>query len=374
MARARTILPVVALALALCLPATPARADPRVETIARALRTDPVFVSSATTRSVPPAQVVALRRAVAGAEVPVFVVVAPSFGGEPGLGTLRSLPDLLHDRLGRNGIYLAVDLGPSAYAQAFGVEAGFGVDGLDSAVYRDRPDAGAGEAARYAVSLLTTGRRRAVPRRGGEESVQAGPVVAAGVGAGALGFALAGLPWLAARRRRRQPPPAAPAAPAAGAPALDPRALRDQARAKLAAVSGALASADAPPAAAFDAYAAASKLLEDADEDDSLGHLGALELARRADAALRGRPHTPCFFDPCHGAAKTRTRWRLGGEEADIPACRSCARRVAKGRPPLALQDGGRPYFERDTLWARTGFGALDDDVAARVLAGEARR
>jgi len=237
-ARARTILPVVALALALCLPATPARADPRVETIARALRTDPVFVSSAITRSVPPAQVAALRRAVAGAEVGVFVVVAPSFGGEPGLGTLRSLPDLLHDRLGRDGIYLAVDLGPSAYAQAFGVEAGFDVDGLGSAVYRDRPDAGAGEAARYAVSLLTTGRRRAVPRRGGEESVQAGPVVAAGVGAGALGFALAGWPWLAARRRRRQPPPAAPAAPAAGAPALDPRALRDQARAKLAAVSG----------------------------------------------------------------------------------------------------------------------------------------
>jgi hypothetical protein len=47
---------------------------------------------------------------------------------------------------------------------------------------------------------------------------------------------------------------------------------------------------------------------------------------------------------------------------------------VAKGRAPAALQDRGRPYFERDTLWARTGFGALDDDLPARVLAGEARR
>ncbi len=82
-----------------------------------------MFVSSATTRSVPPAQVAALRRAVAGTEIPMFVVVAPSFGGEPGLATLRSLPDLLHDRLGRDGIYLAVDLSPNAYAQAFGVEA-----------------------------------------------------------------------------------------------------------------------------------------------------------------------------------------------------------------------------------------------------------
>ena len=362
------------LGLALGLAAAPARADERVDSIAKQLRTDPVFVSSAAIRSVPPAQVAALRRAVAAAAVPVFVVVAPSFGGEPGLGTLRPLPDLLHDRLERDGIYLVVDLSPSAYAQAFGVQARFDVSRLGSAVYDDRPDAGPGEAARYALSLLTTGSRRPIARRGGENRVQVAPVVAAGLGAAALGFVVGGWPWLAALRRRRNQRGSDPHVSRAPVPQLDPAALHDQAHERLAALSARLAAADAPPAAAFDAYAGASKLLEDAAADDSLGLLAALELTRRADATLDGRPRPPCFFDPRHGAAKTRTRWRLGGEEADIPACRACARKIAKGRPPIPLQDRGRPYFERDTLWARTGFGALDDDLAARVLAGEARR
>ena len=368
------ILPAIVLSGALGLGTAPARADERVDAIAAHLRTDPVFVSSAATRSVPPAQVAALRRTVAAAPVAVFVVVAPSFGGEPGLGTLRALPDLLHDRLDRDGIYLAVDLSPSAFAQAFGVRARIDVGRLGSAVYDDRPDAGPGEAARYAVSLLTTGERRPVPGRGGEERVQALPVVAAGLGAGALGFVVAGWPWLAALRRRRTQ--RAVLSPVSGdaAPVLDHAALRDEARRSLAALSGALAAADAPPADAFDAYAAASKLLDDADGDDGLSLLAALELTRRADATLRGRPRGPCFFDPRHDAAKTQTRWRLGGEEAQIPVCRPCARKVAKGRAPPALQDRGRPYFERDTLWARTGFGALDADLATRVLAGEARR
>ncbi len=361
------------LAVALCLSATPAQADERVNAMVKALRTDPVFVSGAASRSVPPAQIRALRRAVAAARVRVFVVVAPAFGGEPGLGTFDSLPDLLHDRLERDGIYLAVELGPSVHGQAFGVPVRFDTGDLRSAVYDDRPEAGPGEAARYAVELLTTGRRDAVPRRGGEATVQAAPVVAAGLATGALGFAAAGWPWIAMRRRRREQS-AAPQAALAAAPPLDPRVLRDRAHGQLAGLSAALAAADAPPTPAFDAYAAASKLLEDADEDDALALLAALELVRRADATLRGRPSAPCFFDPRHGAANTRTRWRLGREEADIPACRPCARKVAKGRAPAAVQDGGLPYFERDTLWARTGFGALDDQLAARVLGGEARR
>ncbi len=134
---------------------------------------------------------------------------------------------------------------------------------------------------------------------------------------------------------------------------------------------------------ALDAYEAAKSAAARITEPEQVKNVTEiLEDGRYAMACVRARVdgralpirRQPCFFDPRHGAVKTRTRWRLGGEEADIPACRPCARRVAKGRAPLALQDGGRPYFERDTFWARTGFGALDDDLAARVLAGEARR
>ena len=374
-ARAHTILPVVALVLVVGLGATPVRADKRVNTISRALRADPVFVSSAASRAVPPVEVAKLRRAVAAARLPIFVVVAPSFGGEAGIETFDGLPDLLHDRLERDGIYVGVDLRPSAHAQAFGVAPRFDVGRLSSAVYHDRPDAAPGEAARYAVALLTTGRRAPVAERRLDAPVDPLPVAAAGVGAAGLGFVVAGWPWIAARRRRRRLRAASPGpASSAPEPPRDLPVLRDQAHEELAALAGALAAAAGPPPAAFDAYAAASKLLQDADEDDALSLLAALELMRRAHAELHGRAYPPCFFDPRHGAAKTRTRWRLGGEEADIPACRPCARRVQRGRAPAALQDRGRPYFERDTLWAQTGFGAIADDLPARVLAGEGRR
>jgi hypothetical protein len=355
--------------------AVPAHADERVDTIVRALRADPVYVSSSLTRAVPPAQVAALRRAVADSPDPAFVVVAPSFGEEPGLGTLRALPDLLHDRLDRDGLYLAVDASSTPYARAFGVQPATDPDRLLANVFDDRPDATPGEAARYALALLTTGKRAPVARepRHYEDTVDALPVVAAGIGAGALGFGVIGWPWLLGlRRRRAQRRDEAPAlAPAS--PPLDADALRLDAHQELAELSTALAAATQPPDGAFDAYAAASKLLDEV-QPRAIELLAALELARAGRGALRGNARRPCFFDPRHGAGTNATRWQLGTEETDIPACRACAQAIEQDRAPLALQDDGRPYFERDTLWARTGFGAIADDLPQRVLAGEARR
>jgi hypothetical protein len=357
----------------------PAHADERVDAIVRALRADPVYVSSSLARAVPPAQVAALRRAVAGSPAPAFVVVAPSFGDEPGLGTLRALPDLLHDRLDRDGLYLAVDASSTPYAQAFGVRPATDIDRLFVNVSDDRPDATPGVAARYALALLTTGKRAPVPGRPrhDDDAVNALPVVAAGIGAGALGFGMIGWPWLAGLRRRRaqrraKPPEDGPALTPVSPP-LDADALRRDAHRELAELSAALAAATQPPDAAFDAYGAASKLLDEA-APRAIELLAALELARAGRAALRGNVRRPCFFDPRHGAGTNATRWRLGTEETDIPACRACAQAIEQDRAPLALQDDGRPYFGRDTLWARTGFGAIADDLPQRVLAGEARR
>ena len=361
-------------ACALGVVGAPAHADDRVNTIVRALRADPVYVSSSLSRAVPPAQVAALRRAVAASPDPAFVVVAPSFGEEPALGTLRALPDLLHDRLDRDGLYLAVDASSWPHAQAFGVQPATDIDRLFKLVADDRPDARPGEAARYALTLLTTGNRAPLPRqpRRYEDSVNALPVVAAGLGAGVLAFGALGWPWLAGLRRRREERAAEPPGRAPASPPLDADTLRGDAHTALAELSAALAAAPQPPDAAFDAYAAASKLL--ADDPRAIELLGALELARAGRAALRGDARRPCFFDPRHGTGTDVTRWQLGTEETDIPACRACARAIEQGRAPLALRDDGRPYFERDTLWARTGFGAIADDLPARVLAGEARR
>ena len=363
----RTVLLVMTLVLGLA--ASSARADRRVDGLVAKLRADPVVVSTALTRSVPPREVAALRRVVAAASVPLFVVVAPSFSGEAGLQTLDALPDLLHDGLDRDGIYLATDRSGSVYAQAFGVRPRFSLRDLPGTVHDDRPDAEPGEAARYAVRLLTTGRRAPVakrPREPEEGSVQGLAVVLAGLGGGTLAFVVTGWPWItAARRRSTAVPVVAPAG-------LDSTALGEQARAALVELSGALAAADGPPPPAFDGYAAASKLLEDAH--GPVEFVAALELMRAATGALTGRPGPPCFFDPRHGAGTKRTRWRLGLHDTRIPACGACAKAVAQGRTPPALADRGRPYFERDTLWARTGFGAIDEALPARVLAGEARR
>jgi len=44
------------------------------------------------------------------------------------------------------------------------------------------------------------------------------------------------------------------------------------------------------------------------------------------------------------------------------------------GRPPDALRDDGTPWFETDSLWARTGYGVFEPDLAQRVGRGELRR
>ena len=355
--------------------AAPAQADERVDTIVRALRADPVYVSSSLSRAVPPAQVAALRRAVADSPDPAFVVVAPSFGEEPALGTLRALPDLLHDRLDRDGLYLAVDASSSAYAQAFGVQPATDIDRLFVDVSRDRPDATPGEAARYALALLTTGNRAPVPRRPRhyEDTVNALPVIAAGVGAGALGFGVIGWPWLVGLRRRRAQRARGGAGARAGArrrstpmrcaptrtrssPSSPPRSPSRRSR-------------PTPPSTPTPRRRSCSRT--------SRGRSSCSPRSSSPAPAARrcgGKARRPCFFDPRHGAGTNATRWQLGTQETDIPACRACAQAIEQDRAPLALQDDGRPYFERDTLWARTGFGAIADDLPQRVLAGEARR
>lgn len=369
--RLRTAAGAVLTLLAVLAPA--ARADERTDTIVAALRSDPVFVSTAVSRAVPVADLARLRRTVENAPFSVYVVIAPSFGEQTGLETLDSLPDLLHDGLDRDGLYLAVPGGSASgiAVQAFGVRARADLRALPSDVFDDRRGQRAAQLADYAVALATTGRRdpRPVPS---EQSDEGGPgtLAALGVGLGVGGamFVAAAWPWLVGCRRRRR---AALVASSRATP-IDPDLERERAQAGVLRLSGKLATADAPPAAAFDAYAAASKLV--AEGEDPITFVAASTLVDTGEWLLAGSDARSCFFDPRHGEGTTATRWRLGEEEVPLLACKACARQVAQDRTPAALDDRGRPYFERDTLWARTGLGALDDGLAQRVLAGEWRR
>lgn len=80
----------------------------------------------------------------------------------------------------------------------------------------------------------------------------------------------------------------------------------------------------------------------------------------------------PCFFDPRHAEATVEAGWRLGQGEVGVPCCRPCAKDVAAGREPqtLTVRRRGRdvPYYTRDDVWARTGFGSLTDTFARDVL------
>ena len=81
-------------------------------------------------------------------------------------------------------------------------------------------------------------------------------------------------------------------------------------------------------------------------------------------------PYRCCFVNPTHGR---------GGHRADlpgglsVPVCRPCQRDLAAGRRPDALLEPrrgeDRPYYAGDTVWARTGYGALTDELWADVRA-----
>ncbi|GAA5124358.1 hypothetical protein GCM10023339_45710 [Alloalcanivorax gelatiniphagus] len=120
---------------------------------------------------------------------------------------------------------------------------------------------------------------------------------------------------------------------------------------------------------------AAEPLLE---SDDVADVIGAQVLARAGSADLargrrgRGEPVQTCFFDPRHPDGRARASWRLGDGEVEVPCCPACEADLAAGRTPdllrLRSRGGTRPYWERDDVWARTGFGATSDFLAGDVL------
>jgi hypothetical protein len=116
--------------------------------------------------------------------------------------------------------------------------------------------------------------------------------------------------------------------------------------------------------------------------DDVADVIGAQVVAQMGAADLgRGRrgsgaPFVPCFFDPRHPEGRATASWRLGDGEVDVPCCAACAATVAEGGTPqhlrLSARLGTEPYWERDDVWARTGFGAVSDELARDVLAERA--
>lgn len=117
---------------------------------------------------------------------------------------------------------------------------------------------------------------------------------------------------------------------------------------------------------------------------DPLDAVGALVLARQADYLLDYADHLadldargsegvyrPCFVNPLHGEAKHRSE--VPGSSLRVPVCGACRDEpqpyIGSGSDRRAL-----PYIRTDTVWSRTGFGSLVDDLAQQVIADREAR
>lgn len=392
-----------------------------VDEIVAALRDDPILVSEMMGNGATQEVRDALHVKLEAAQVPVYVVLTRTPIGLDGGAADEELTALVHAELG-DGIYLvhtslgygelttygdvdptvdnddtlvslarytAMDQVTAKVESTYGddasvapvAEAGVILDIAASATIPDYGESVLSEAqvAQYAdLAWTSTGYRYDDGEDVEPVSVGLGALTAVSVGlvVAAVAFrllraALAGdaprrASPVAERRERAKPAPA----PTKAAPPPDPR---DDAQAALDTLNHDLESRAAGRATperlrmAIETRDLARDLLTP-DPADPLDVVGALVLARTASQAIRepgAAPYRCCFVNPTHGA---------GRYQADLPGglavsvCRPCERALESGQEPSdALSETrrgrDRPYYAGDTVWARTGFGTLTDEL-----------
>lgn len=373
-------MPAIALALAFCGGGNAFAAADRTDVFVAALKRSPVYVSDSVTRRIDDADRAALEREVKAMPLPTFLVVAPDMSSEQVYGDDRLA--LLRDALGKDGVYIFSDDRGRLDLGAYGVELPMRAHDIFMATSYDldRDEPGL-DKIRYALALargeprLPRSERAVIPPSEGGPS----PTPYAGLDAdddeqssAAFGFSIIGsfLAGLAVaviglerryRRRRVRGRRHKHAAISAG--------VRAQAVDQHARLAREIGRRKAPSERAMDLEAAAAMALERGKPTDDLG---ALVLARRGREALKGNERARCFFDPRHKGPVAPTRWQSDRALVEVPACERCAHAIRSGRAPDSVWDGDRPYWQRDTVWARTGFGALRRDMR-RALAEDRR-
>ncbi|MFF1698276.1 hypothetical protein ACFVXC_32425 [Streptomyces sp. NPDC058257] len=396
--------------------------------IADALRTSPVYVDAAYADSIPPARQKRLARQIEKTGLPIKVALVPVVQGDAYDGESGVFAEVVHDRLDQHDLILVTGgdkWTDSLHGFEWPGEKQQAQDAVATVTHlEEMKDAGLSERTAKAIELIARGdgtkayekatadlRDGSGPGSGNADRPSAadkegGPTWLLPVAiAIALTLAAAGLFLFVRRRGRgrsnRHPgatgsPFAFPQAVFAAARTADEAALRRQAEAEVLALGE--AAAQSTPAStprlqrALDAYAAAGKVLDSARGLPDLAGVLAL-VAEGRDALNPDSGATPplplCFFNPLHGRADLRIRWRPLGrrDQLHIAACEECRAAVRARRAPEVLTDeepGGRrvPYFEvpaEQSVWAATGYGSLlrgaeDEGLADRVGRGDFSR
>ena len=393
--------------------AGPAVAASLPKDIAAQLRRSPLVVDPALAEAVPAAQRQAVLRAIEAAPYPVWAVLIPLTPGDRYGGDASRFLEVVHGRLGRDGVYVTVD-------DRLLTTTAFGVDDDDPDLYqagtvgnfesRDFDEPQIAKVRRFVEVLSdpdlaarferTEARLRAQREEfsppppaatdGKDEDGAIGWLVALGILA-ALGAGSALVHRSRRRRHARPSPVGEPLIPARvfqHAHTAQAGELREQIEERLLAFADRIDRTGTPSGEAaqerqqhaLDAYAAARRVLaSDPRMVDLVGALVLVEDGTRALAAAEAleaglpvaRPVPLCFFDPRHPGSTKPVECK---PDLTVPACGTCRGELRGGRPPDALRDDGQPWFETDSLWARTGFGLFEPDLAQRVGRGELRR
>ncbi|WP_166133587.1 hypothetical protein [Nocardioides ochotonae] len=386
-----------------------------VEGLAAALREDPVIVQEIMGNGQRDAVDDALTELIDGADFPVYVALVQSPGGFADDRPEDELASLLHAEIGEDGLYvvsLDPDVGHLGW-QTYGAEvpAKWDIYGVNAPYADDASPSAAGAAAELVATALNDaeplpGDQLAEYRTGDlwldrgstlSEDISAPTEGTYAVVATGLGVGVAIVAWFVLRtlaRWRELAPGAAVArgVPTGTRPETDPRTpaapsapeVRRRAEKELSVLDRALlrrstAGLDPAHEQRLDGSRTAARTLLDttAEQDaDLLESLGALVLVRSAQRLLAqpSTPYRPCFFNPWHGEGTARVAAPVGtGDQVDLPACERCRRAQSRQALSDPLLVRGRlrrlrPYWEGDDVWARTGFGAISDDLWRTVL------
>ena len=358
MKRSAALLTLLAIALVGLVGTGPAQARTSIDSVASALRSNPVYNDPAAENALTSGQAADLRAQITGTGIPIYVAVLPASAAAETGGPDALLRDL-RNAVGRSGVYAII----AGNAFRAGSTEGSVTSIADSAFQSESAN---GPYAVLEAFVTGVGEQYGGSSSSGSSSAtgSSGSMWPVLILLALIGAVIVAVTFWARRRSR--------AAQAQRIAAL--RGVLDQDVTQLGERLGAFDLTDprlndagrADLQRALDAYATASDVSGRATTDtDVTSATSELEEGRYAlacvEARMDGRAlpshRAPCFVDPRHGPSSDDVEWAPdGGAPRPVPVCPSCATTLRSGAAPAALEvdtpAGRQPYWRAGNDYA----------------------